>query len=454
MREYMERNYTPKDIFAVAREEAEVKELDNNDVYKFYMLDFILHHPEYKGLEIEWEMTIRSQDVRTADVIPKEELIAQLQAVKDINWIPEESLNYLASITDKVSWKRTISDETIDFLRTFKLPDFSVEDNWEWNYKMKFHWLWENSIMWEIYGLKIINTLYLYNYVKKAELSDSEFDKIIKTTFKRLFDDIEIFKIESRTQFSEFWTRRSMSTDYQRMVNLILEAELPGQYLWTSNVMMAREMWHKRAIWTNAHELRMIPTALYDDPADIIAEMYDIDRKWQAHYPNMALLLPDTYGTTYYLNNAPQDVIVNHIWQRFDSKNPMIAIPEYIEWLLKNWQDPMTKSAIPSDWLNARTSVEITKAFHGKVWFLASWNWTHLSNNTKWTWPRETEPYGPFWSFSVVVKPCRVKRPDGTWVSTVKLSDNPDKAVWETNRVDKFKKIFWSDGVEVQEVLV
>ena len=85
MREYMERNYTPKDIFAVAREEAEVKELDNNDVYKFYMLDFILHHPEYKGLEIEWEMTIRSQDVRTADVIPKEELIAQLQAVKDIN---------------------------------------------------------------------------------------------------------------------------------------------------------------------------------------------------------------------------------------------------------------------------------------------------------------------------------------------------------------------------------
>ena len=49
--------------------------------------------------------------------------------------------------------------------------------------------------------------------------------------------------------FSEFWTRRSMSTDYQRMVNLILEAELPGQYLWTSNVMMAKEMWHDRAIW-------------------------------------------------------------------------------------------------------------------------------------------------------------------------------------------------------------
>jgi hypothetical protein len=35
--------------------------------------------------------------------------------------------------------------------------------------------------MWEIFGLKIINTLYLYNYVKKAELSNTEFDKIIKT---------------------------------------------------------------------------------------------------------------------------------------------------------------------------------------------------------------------------------------------------------------------------------
>lgn len=87
----------------------------------------------------------------------------------------------------------------------------------------------------------------------------------------------------------------------------------------------------------------MIPTALYDDPKDIVAEMYEIDRKWAAHYPELAILLPDTYGTSYYLDNCPEDIILSHVGMRFDSKAPMDAIPEYIDWLLENGQDPQTK---------------------------------------------------------------------------------------------------------------
>jgi hypothetical protein len=29
----------------------------------------------------------------------------------------------------------------------------------------------------------------------------------------------------------------------------------------------------------------MIPTALYDDPQEIIDTMYDIDRQWMKHFP-------------------------------------------------------------------------------------------------------------------------------------------------------------------------
>lgn len=67
---------------------------------------------------------------------------------------------------------------------------------------------------------------------------------------------------------------------------------------------------------------------------------------------------------------------------------------------------------------------------------------TNLTNNTKGTWPREKESYGPFGSFSVVVKPMEVQRPDGTWTSTVKLSDNPNKAMGSQERVTLFKNIF------------
>ncbi len=53
----------------------------------------------------------------------------------------------------------------------------------------------------------------------------------------------------------------------------------------------------------------MIPTALKDTPEDIISTMYDVDRQWMSHFPELAILLPDTYGTSFYYKNAPRDII-------------------------------------------------------------------------------------------------------------------------------------------------
>lgn len=445
--------YTPEDIFAPAREEAEIQSITNNDVYKFYMLDFILNHPEYKDTPVEWKMTIRNPNIKTAEIIPEEQLIEQLKAAQNIIGITEDETNYLESLKFE-NGRKIFSSKTIGFLKTFKLPDFEIKNDWNWNYEMTFMWPWQNSMMWEIFGLKIINTLYLYNYVKKEKLTNKEFNQIIQTTLSRLFEDIEIFKSEPATKFAEFGTRRSMSTDFQRIVNQILEENLPNQYLGTSNINIAKEMNHKKVIWTNAHELRMITTALYDNPDDIINENYNVDIKWAKHFPELAILLPDTYGTTRYFRDAPKEIIKNHIWNRIDSKDPFKAIPEYIDWLISNSIDPMTKTAIPSDGLTAIKAVEITKAFKDKIWNIAFWIGTNLTNNTKNTWPRKDKHKSLFGSFSVVIKPSRVQRPDWSWISTVKLSDNPNKATWDTQRVEKFKQIFGVNGFESEKVEV
>ena len=97
-------------------------------------------------------------------------------------------------------------------------------------------------MMWEIFGLKIVNTLYLSEYIKKSELSDSDFTQMMTTVLSRLFADIEILKKTPEVNFSEFGTRRSMSTAFQRMVNDILAENLPQQYMGSSNVMIAKEM--------------------------------------------------------------------------------------------------------------------------------------------------------------------------------------------------------------------
>ena len=446
--------YKREEFFPVMREQAEVNNVLNNDVYKFFMLDFILAHPEYKWIPVRWKMTVRNNDIHIANVIPQEKLEAQLQKTKDvIQGVSEADRSFLRGITDS-AWNRLFREETLDFLANFSLPDFKVEIWENGNYELEFEGPWENSMMWEIFGLKIVNTLYLSEYLKKEEVTDVEFTKMMNEVIARLFEDIAEMKKTPEVNFSEFGTRRSMSTAFQSMVNEILAAQLPGQYMGTSNVLLAKEMWSANPKGTNAHELRMIPTALHDNPEDIVNEMYEIDRKWAAHYPELAILLPDTYGTSFYLENCPEDIILSHVGMRFDSKDPMDAIPEYIDWLLENGQDPETKIGIPSDGLNAHKASEIASAFHDKLGKLSFGIGTNLTNNTKWTYPREDEPHGPFGSFSVVIKPSEVQRQDGSWVSTVKLSDNPTKAVWSPQRVQLFKEIFGAAGMQEHELLV
>jgi nicotinic acid phosphoribosyltransferase len=82
-------------------------------------------------------------------------------------------------------------------------------------------------MMWEIFVLKIINSLYLSEYIKKEKISDVEFTQIINEVLAQLFDDIDMLKNCPEANFSEFGTRRSMSTNFQRLVNEILTESLP-----------------------------------------------------------------------------------------------------------------------------------------------------------------------------------------------------------------------------------
>lgn len=273
--------------------------------------------------------------------------------------------------------------------------------------------------------------------------------------YGRLYDNVEHVKSDPRITFSEFGTRRAASTDIHRQVNAILSNELPGQYLGTSNVMISMEMGNANPKGTNAHELRMIPTAFEDEREGIISKMYEIDRQWQTHYPELGILLPDTYGSSFYFTHAPEDIARNHTGCRIDSKDPMIAIPEYLEFLRKWNIDPKTKIVLPSDGLTYDVIKRVTDRFHGTLGVLTNGWGTELSNNTKGTLPSEKEQFGPFGSMSVVVKPDAVWRSDkNAWVSCVKLSDNPNKAMGSADRVELFKKTFGVEGMEKQEVKV
>lgn len=442
----------PQEYFPSLSGCPEVHHLLDTDFYKFSMLDFILAHPEYKWLNVRWSMKIRNSDIETLKVIPRDVLESQLEMSRNaIHGLSESEISYLRGM-QRSAWVSMFREETLSFLKDFRLPNFEIWDDGK-NYTLNFIWPWESSMMWEIIALKIINALYLSQYIKKSNISDIAFSEMIHQVSGRLFQDITILETAPKATFSEFWTRRAMSSVWQREVNRILAERLPTQYIGTSNVLISKEMWGANPRGTNAHELRMIPTALHDTPEAIVSEMYSVDSKWQKHFPELALLLPDWYGTSFYLMHAPEEIIQQHTGMRFDSKEPMQAIPEYIDWLLKHGQDPMSKIWIPSDGLDAQKVVEISQAFHQKLGKLSFWIGTNLTNNTKGIFPK-AEHFWPFGSFSVVVKPTSIQRPSGEWVSTVKLSDNPNKAMGDSKRVEHFKNIFWAAGMQALQVQV
>jgi nicotinate phosphoribosyltransferase len=449
--------YTPHSTFAVARDEAEITSFLNNDVYKFLMMDFILAHPEYRDIPVTWGMKVRNPNIRLAEVIPEAALREQLDYVKNMRWVSPADISYLRGMT-RSDRSPLLSENTLRFLETFRLPDYHLERVGD-TYDLTFTGPWANSMMWEILALKIVNTLYLYHYTKKAKLSPTEFHGMMTQVIGRLYGDIEIFRASQSldgggVNFSEFGTRRSASTDIHRMVLEILQWELPGQCVGTSNVMLAREFGQNNPKGTNAHELRMIPTALHDNPEAIIDQMYKVDRQWMKHFPELAILLPDTYGTSFYLQNAPKDIIEWHVGCRFDSKDPRTAIPEYTQWLRSHGQDPLKKIAIPSDGLDAPLAVNVQEECRHLVGNLTFGIGTSLTNNTKGTIPSSKELFGPFGSMSVVIKPQSIIRPDGTPMSTVKLSDNPEKAMGSPERVDLMLRTFGGAGMARQEVVV
>src|SRR4029079_13919574 len=99
----------------------------------------------------------------------------------------------------------------------------------------------------------------------------------------------------------------------------------------TSNAFLA----HKHdleAIGTNAHEIPMVLAALAPDDHARKASQYQVLEMWQRTYQGeLLIMLPDTFGTTQFLQNAP-DWAADWTGQRIDSKNPYQAGDGYILW--------------------------------------------------------------------------------------------------------------------------
>ena len=175
-------------------------------------------------------------------------------------------------------------------------------------------------------------------------------------------------------------------------------------------------------------------------------------------------MLPDTFGTTQFLANAP-DWVADWTGQRVDSKDPYVAGDEYIEWLKARGRDPREKLLIASDTLDADIILGLHAYFAGSIaqgasisdfrsaadfydhkkWtedrrirFSAGWG-TLLTNDFRGCNPNDGNGFDPIGLI------CKVSSVEGR--PAVKLSDNYSKVLGPVSEIERYRKVFGTAGV-------
>ena len=297
--------------------------------------------------------------------------------------------------------------------------------------------------MWEVYALALVSEM--RTRAALARLNEMELDILYARAKTRLWDKIELLRAVPEVRISEFGTRRRHSFLWQEYVIQTMRATLGESLSGSSNTFLAYKH-DLEAMGTNAHELPMAMAALaVDDDEALHASQYHVLELWQKSYGGeLLILLPDTFGTTQFLEGAP-DWVADWTGQRVDSKDPFVAGDEYIRWLLARGRDPRRKRLIASDGLDDAEILRLHEYFNGRIRVSAGWG-TLLTNDFRGCHPRGDRDLEPI---SLV---CKLMTVDGR--AAIKLSDNPRKTTGPEEEVERYRHVFGSVAAEPTEVLV
>ena len=441
------------------------RSLLDTDFYKLLMLQFIWKH--FPTTHATFRLMNRSTAVRLAEHVSIQQLREQLEAARQLRFRRSE-LIWLAGNT--FYGRRGIFDPAfLHWLEyDFRLSDYelSVHDG---QISLSFHGLWSETTMWEIYALSQIVELKTRSALKK--LSELELDILYAGAKTRLWEKMARLRGVPHLHVSDFGTRRRHSFLWQEyVVNAMRDTLGPG-FSGTSNAFLAYQH-DLEAIGTNGHELPMAMAALAGNDEELRTTQYRLLELWQQSYQGeLLILLPDTFGTTQFLRNAP-DWVANWTGLRMDSKDAYVAGDEYIAWLESHGRDPRQKRLIASDALDVEQILGLHAYFGGTIrngatpdsfrsaedfldcnrWlpqrrirFSTGWG-TLLTNDFRNCSPRRDDDFNPL---SLV---CKLSDVEGR--PAVKLSDNPSKALGDPEETDRYRRIFGMAGIADTPVFI
>jgi len=373
-----------------------IESLLDTDLYKFSMMQVVLHH--YPAAQVEYRFKCRNPGI---DMVPCiEEIRAGLDALCRLRFT-EDELDYVRQM-------RFIKSDFVDFLGLFQLNAKYVTiapaeaGNGEIEIRIKGPWL--HTILFEVPLLAIVNEVYFRRTQPDHDLAEGRRRLQAKIALLRDTPDYEQCRI------ADYGTRRRFSRTWHEEVLIALRDGLGKQLAGTSNVWYARKL-GLTPLGTLAHEYLQAHQALGPRLRD--SQVAALEAWAKEYRGDLGIALSDVYGLEAFLRDFDMYFCKLFDGARHDSGDPFDWGERMLAHYRANRVDPRSKVLVFSDGLDIPKVMQLYEHFRGRC-LLAFGVGTNLSNDTG------PEP------LNIVIKMIRC---NGQPVA--KLSDSPGKNMCE-----------------------
>ena len=412
-----------------------VRSLIDTDFYKLLMCQSVFRNKP--DATVTFSLINRTTRVPLASLIDEGELREQLDHIRTLRLTRGES-TWMRGNTF-YGQRQMFSPEFMDWFEDLQLPPYHLERVGD-QYELTFEGSWPEVMLWEIPALSVL--MELRGRAVLNAMGRFELQVLYARAMTKLWEKIERLQKTPDLRIADFGTRRRHSFLWQDWAVQAMREGLGDSFAGTSNCLIAKNR-DLEAIGTNAHELPMVYAALAQDDSALANAPYDVLSDWhEEHDGNLRIILPDTYGTHGFLANAP-DWLAGWTGIRIDSGDPATYAETAIEWWKSRGEDPREKLVIFSDGLDVDKIETLQTQFAGRTRVSFGWG-TLLTNDF-----RGLVADDKLAPFSLV---CKAVSANGK--PTVKLSDNPEKAMGPVEEVERYKRVFGVGEQERVEVVV
>jgi len=326
-----------------------IESLLDTDLYKFTMMQVVLHH--FPGAQVEYVFKCRTPGV---DLAPHaDEIAAGVGELCGLRFRDEE-LAYLRGL-------RFMKSDFVDFLGLFQFNEKYIRVQRiaeEPGLEITIRGPWLHTIMYEIPVLAVVSEVYFRRTQPSPDFAQGRARLRAKIDQVRALDPGFVFRI------SDYGTRRRFSRAWHDEVIATFKREIPDRFAGTSNVWLATKH-GVTPLGTMAHEYMQACQALGPRLRDSQVYAFDV---WAKEYRgDLGITISDTYGTDAFLRDFDLYFCKLFDGARHDSGDPYLWGERMIEHYRKNRVDPRTKTLIFSDQLSVPVAIDIARRFQGRA---------------------------------------------------------------------------------------